>query len=134
MFCFESTNGFLGRILSGTNKIVKELTKKYTVIYKYFQGQEDQEKYDKFDNVLIPKLQKKINNTESHKYFPLILSSEQVIQIKYFYLKNNFYEADRPNKLTTDSNIKLKDGSVGKIEKIFLKSGKLFILFKKNLL
>lgn len=134
MFSFESKNGFLGKVLSGTKDIVKELSRKYCVVSKYFQNIENRQfknnRYEKIDGSLIPVLQKEVA-TIPYELLTFFNSSHNIKEVKHVFLNNIYFESEKSEKITSDCYIQLIDHSVGKILKIYLQSNMVYFFIEK---
>jgi hypothetical protein len=131
LFAFETSNGFLCRILKGKSQVVKELARKYLIVYKYFQNKNTHTKYRTINNVLIPRKSSKPNES-TLQMLPEFLKTNEVQEINYFFIDNQYFEREKPNKKTSDHFVILKNGFVGKILKIFETNGEITILFEDN--
>jgi hypothetical protein len=126
MFVFESNNGFIGRILSGTRNVVKEISKKYSVIFKYFSTKDSSDsKYRQLGQVFIPKWKKRSFSIPDQLQ-QFVLPQSSVETIKYF-IWNHYYFESQSQKKTADCFFQLTDKSIATIKEIFVVDGEIFL-------
>lgn len=131
MFCFENKNGFLGKLLSGTKHVVKELANKNGIVHKFFKNSQNSKHQKINENVFVPNNMKKLKKRPSELEQLEIETSDNIYEAKYFFLKKEFFERENNQKLTCDCFVQLTNDLIGKIKKIFVYSGKIYFLFEK---
>lgn len=129
LFCYESKNHFLNRMLHGTYNVVSEASNKISIQQEKFIGVNLRRKLKKriFQSEIYSNSTVKAIN--SANFYGLDLTN--YVEIKNIIFKGIFYERMAPNKKTDDSFVEI-DNELFQIIKIIVKENHVFFLVKNE--